>query len=267
MTVFEIERRPAAAPVTRRRARRFERDEIVAAIQEWHATYGAAPLSIDWEPSRARAHGQAWRAERFEAGTWPTIRMVRRQFQTLGEAIAAAGLEPPRPRGRKANLTGPDAVLRAVREWTRRFGEPPAQTDLDPYRARQTNQEWRIERYHEGDWPSLPTVRHHFGTLSAAIAAAGLESAPQSESPADRLARRRRNRLALVEGVAGAAPDHGPNALAAAVREVARARSDRDAQALDQALLELAGTALGWADRLRAPAAPAAEHAASVTPG
>ncbi|PTL58239.1 hypothetical protein [Paraconexibacter algicola] len=250
-TVFEVERRPTARPVGRPRARRFGRDEIIAAIQAWTAEHGAPPLTIDWEPSRARARGQVWRAERFERGTWPTIRMVRRQFRTLGEAIAAAGLEPPRPRGRKPNLTGPDAVLRAIREWTRRFGEPPTQTDLDPYRARRTRQEWRIERYYEGDWPSLPTVRHHFGTLSAAVAAAGLEPAPQSETPADRLARRRRNRLALVDGVAGAAPDHGPGALAAAVREVARARSARDAQALDQALLELAGTALGWADRVR----------------
>lgn len=253
MSVFEVERRPPPAPPTRLGKRTFDREQIVDAIRRWNDAYGAPPLGIDWEPSRARAKGQEWRAERFEAGAWPTVRMVRRQFPTLGEAIAAAGLRAPRPRGRKANLAGSDEVLRAIREWTRRFGEPPTQTDLDPYRAKHTRQEWRIERYQEGDWPSLPTVRHHFGTLSAAIAAAGLEPAPQSEAPEDRLARRRRNRLALVDHVATRRPDHGPTNLAQAIREVAEARTARDAHALELALIALAGTALGWSDRVRRP--------------
>jgi len=253
VSVFELERRASPDAPTRSGKRTFDREQIMDAIRRWCDTYGAPPLGIDWEPSRARSKGQAWRAERFEAGTWPTVRMVRRQFPTLGEAIAAAGFRAPPPRGRKANLAGSGEVLRAIREWTRRFGEPPTQTDLDPYRAKRTRQEWRIDRYHEGDWPSLPTVRHHFGTLSAAVAAAGLEPAARGEGTEGRVTRRRRNRLALVDHVATRQSDHGVIDLAQAIREVAEARSARDAHALERALLALAGTALGWSDRVRRP--------------
>lgn len=251
MSVFELERRASPEAPARSGRRTFDREQITDAIRRWNDAYGAPPLGIDWEPSRARAKGQEWRAERFAAGSWPTVRMVRRQFPTLGGAIAAAGLRAPSPRGRKANLTGGDEVLRAIREWARRFGEPPTQTDLDPYRAKRTRQEWRIDRYHEGDWPSLPTVRHHFGTLSAAVAAAGLESAARGEGTEARATRRRRNRLALVDHVATRRSDHGATNLARAIREVADARSARDADALEIALLGLAGTALGWSERVR----------------
>jgi len=240
---------PPAPAHTRRRT--FDREQIIAAIQRWNEQYGQHPLWIDWEPARARAKGQTWRAERFEASTWPTVRMGRRHFPTLGDAIAAAGLIPPTVRGRKANLTDSGQVLRALREWTRRHGEPPTQTDLDPYRAERTRQQWRIDRYQAGDWPSLQTVRHHFGTLTGAIAAAGLEAAPRGESTAERLSRRRRNRLALIEHVALTGADHGPDALASAIRAVAGARKSGDQQCLDSALLTLAGTALGWSDGMR----------------
>lgn len=251
MSVFELERRASPIAPARSGKRTFDREQVIDAIRRWSEAYGAPPRGIDWEPSRARAKGQEWRAERFEAGTWPTVRMVRRQFPTLGEAIAAAGLRAPSPRGRKANLAGSDEVLRAIREWTRRFGDPPTQTDLDPYRAKRTRQEWRIDRYHEGDWPSLPTVRHHFGTLSAAVVAAGLEPPARGEGTEARLARRRRNRLALVDHVATRRPDHGATNLAQAIRDVAVARSARDAHALEHALIALAGTALGWSERVR----------------
>lgn len=252
MSAFEVARRvraPRPAVVVRRGPRAYDREQILAAIRSWNTEYGSPPTWLDWDPGRARRKGHPLRAERFEAGGWPSTAMVRRQFPTLGAAIEAAGLAARRPPGRKANLVDGDQVLVAIREWTRRYGEPPAQTDLDPWRARRTGQPWRAERYLQGDWPSLTTVRHHHGTLTAAVHAAGLEPRPQAETVTARGLRQRRNRLALVDQLSCAAPASGPRALAQAVRAVATARTARDAQDLEGALLALAGVALGWADR------------------
>jgi hypothetical protein len=239
------------------RERVHSREELLEAIRRWTAEHGRPPTWLDWDPGTARRRGQPERAERFERGAWPTTAMVRQQFGSLGAATAAAGLRPRRVAGRKANLTGPDQVLLAIREWTRRHGDPPAQTDLDPFRARRTGQPWRAERYLAGDWPSLPTVRHHFGTLTQAIREAGLEPAGQHETPDARSARRRRNRLALVDQLAGPQAAGGSAAVARSIRAVAQARASRDADALEVALLELSGAALGWADRVGRGGRPA----------
>jgi hypothetical protein len=256
MASFELARRTAtnrAAPPlgpARRRERVHSPEALLEAIRRWSQTYGQPPTWVDWDPAAARRRGEVDRAERFERGAWPTTAMVRREFGTLGAATAAAGLRPRRAAGRKAVLTGPDQVLLAIRDWTRRYDDPPAQTDLDPYRAHRTGQPWRAERYLEGDWPSLPTVRHHFGTLVEAVRAAGLEPAGQHETPVERRLRRRRNRLALVDHLAGEAHAGGSTALARSIRAVAEARRGSDPDALEVALLELSGAALGWADRV-----------------
>src|SRR5919201_187858 len=75
---------------------RFTREEIVGAIRRWHAIHGEPPLALDWDPTRARRRDQGWRADRFDAGRWPTLAMVRRQFGTLTEAVAATGITPRR---------------------------------------------------------------------------------------------------------------------------------------------------------------------------
>ncbi len=143
------------------RAPRFSEQEIVAKVLAWTARYGAPPATTDWEPSRARAAKQEWRARRFEEGEWPSASMVRRRFGTFNAAIRAAGLEPRGcPPRQKAHLSGPDQVLAAIVEWTRRYGAPPSQTDWDSARARRTGQTWRIARYEDGDWPSFKVRRH-----------------------------------------------------------------------------------------------------------
>jgi hypothetical protein len=58
--------------------------------------------------------GQACRADRFEAGQWPTAKMVNGQFGSLTAALTAAGLPARRRSARTAaNLTGPEAILAA----------------------------------------------------------------------------------------------------------------------------------------------------------
>jgi Homing endonuclease associated repeat len=152
---------------------------ILDAIQRWNELYGQPPTLADWEPSRARRLGQDWRAHRWERGDWPSTRVVRSHFGTMSAAIRAAGL-PARssPARRRRHLASPETVLDAIKAWHARDGEPPAMTDWDPARARRDGQEWRIARFYEGDWPSIATVRHHFGTLNRAVLAAGLSPPP-----------------------------------------------------------------------------------------
>src|SRR5262245_48539877 len=220
-------------------ARRYSRLEIVEAIQRWVDEYGSPPTLQDWEPSSARRWGNGARAERFEAGEWPSARMVRRQFGSFGAAVRAAGFAPGVGRPSKPHLSASDEILRAVREWTRRYGDPPLQADWDVARARKQADHWRIERYRSGDWPSLVTTRWHFGSLSAAIRAAGLEPPVRWEPLDERVQRQLRNALALLGG-----QDEGGGAepVAQAVRDVARAR-EQGGDELQAALVRLARTA------------------------
>jgi hypothetical protein len=202
---------------------------------------------VDWDVSRARREGQLWRAERFAQGAWPTTRMVRREFGTFSQALAAAGFPRRRRAARKPRLTGPDEVLRAIRAWTRRYGDLPVQADWDPARARALNQAWRIERYRSGDWPSVATVRYHFGSLSAAIRRAGLVPREAADDAESQSGRRSANRLALAQQLHPSSTMGLNEALADGLRGIQAARAGHDDAALREALIVLAGTALAWA--------------------
>jgi hypothetical protein len=267
---FAIERRQRVEPREggRPRACRYSSGEILDAIRRWASLYGAPPTLTDWEPSRARRKGQDWRAERWEEGSWPSARMVRRQFGTLGAAVAAAGFDRPPQAGTKGRLTGPEQVLAAIREWTRRYGEPPTQADWDTARARMLGQEWRVARYRDGDWPSTQTVRQHYGSLSAAVRAAGLQPRDRTVSPGESAQRRAANRAALAERSASEHDETevGPDVLARALREVATARANYDDAGVEAALVELAACALSWAGALRGEPVPAPRGDAEVLP-
>jgi len=254
---FEIRRRPARGDEAgRRRPSTYTREEVLDAVRRWVELYGQPPTLADWDPSRARRLGHQWRAVRFEQGRWPTARMVGGQFARFGDAVVEAGFARPRGGGNKAQLLDADAeILRAIRAWAMRYGEPPVQADWDPARARQLGQTWRVARYEEGDWPSLASVRRHFGSLSAAVGQVDLEPGQANQSAVARLARRARNRRVLAQTAATEQRAHGPDQVAAPLRAVARARATGDDQALAEALVKLAGAALGWADALNGPRA------------
>jgi hypothetical protein len=241
-----------AAPVARRRPGRrprYSREQVLDAIREWTRLHGSPPAVADWEPSRARRLGEHWRAERFSAGEWPSARMVGLYFPRFGDAIAAAGLDPPLRRGTRARTNGPEEIVRAIREWTRRYGEPPTQADWDPYRARQLRQMWRIARYREGEWPSLAAVRRHHGSLSAAVAAAGVADRGGDER-IFRAGGARERPLRPADGNGNGAL--GPHALAESLTRIAAARRTRDPDALERGLIDLAAAALRWADQVGA---------------
>ena len=96
--------------------------------------------------------------------------MVRSHVKQLNATVEEAVLRPRRRPGRvAAKLVGPEAILDALVEWTRRYGDVPTMADWDPHRAGSLGQEWRIARYHEGDWPSALTVANHFGSFTNAV--------------------------------------------------------------------------------------------------
>jgi hypothetical protein len=251
--MFAVERRSAQLELaassrgSSTRSPRFSQEAIIARIQEWARVHGEPPTIRDWDPSRARRSGQPWRAERFEMGDWPSVGMVKRQFGTFNAAVQSAGLTPREgPRRVKRHLTGPEQVLAAIVEWTKRYGEPPTQPDWDPVRARHLGQRWRIVRYSEGDWPSLNTVVYHFGSLGEAVSAAGFQPRRGGDHGPTVVARRVQNLRSAAEIVAGGAPAGAP-ALARQVGAVAAARRAGDHERLRMALLDLASVAVRWA--------------------
>jgi hypothetical protein len=244
---------PSSKPRRRRATRpaRHTPTSIVGKIREWATTYGAPPTMRDWEPSRARRTNQAWRAERYEAGDWPSAKAVQLAFGTFNAAIAATGFEPNAGTGPpKRPLTGPDQVVAEIVEWTRRYGDPPSQADWDTARARRLGQPWRIERYRSEDWPSLNTVVRHFGSLGNAVRAAGLEARQPGEHGAPTRSLRSHNLFAIA---AERAADHPPvdaRVLGRRITVVAHARRQPGEPHLRAALIDLAAAALRWADDL-----------------
>ena len=95
----------AGATLRSPRGRRsgWDRDEVIAAIQEWVATYGEPPRAADWNPSSAKWTAQLWRIERYRAGRadgtpWPALNSAKRPFGgSLTAAVLAAGFRPARP--------------------------------------------------------------------------------------------------------------------------------------------------------------------------
>jgi hypothetical protein len=173
---------------------------------------------------------------------------VRWHFGTFNDAVRQAGLKPRRAPGRlRPNLTGPDAIIEAIVEWTRRYGDVPAMADWDPVRARRLGQTWRIARYQDGDWPSARSVANHFGSFASAVSAAGLVPRPRSSTAQARAEARGHNRTAVA--LAGCGAGRGDAAtLAKAVRSVAASRLAGDPVALHAALIDVAAAALAYAD-------------------
>src|SRR3954454_282023 len=79
-----------------------------------------------------------------------------------------------------------ELIIAKIIEWDDRYGEPPCSADWNPSLARWRAQEWRAERYREGEWPSTNAAKRPFGgSFVAAVRAAGLE--PHKPGPRRRL--------------------------------------------------------------------------------
>ena len=86
--------------------------------------------------------------------------------------------------GRRVRRWTRETIIEKIREWEARYGEPPCSADWNPSLARWRAQEWRIERYREGIWPSTNAVKRPFGgSFDAAVRAAGFVPAPSRAAP------------------------------------------------------------------------------------
>src|SRR5688500_1659628 len=78
-----------------------------------------------------------------------------------------------------------EKIIAKIGLWAETFGEPPCSADWNPSLARWRGQEWRIERYQGGGWPSTNAVKRHFGgSFDAAVVAAGFAPARPGPKPA-----------------------------------------------------------------------------------
>jgi hypothetical protein len=78
--------------------------------------------------------------------------------------------------GRRVTRWTRETIIEKILEWNVSYGEPPCSADWNPSLARWRAQEWRIERYQQGIWPSTNAAKRPFGgSFDAAVRAAGLE--------------------------------------------------------------------------------------------
>jgi DNA invertase Pin-like site-specific DNA recombinase len=123
----------------------WDDSEIIGALQAWADVHGRSPTWSDWARS---------------AANHPASRTLRDHFGTWNSALEQAGLQlQPTPQPQRHTWDDLD-MIEALTSWTGRHGRPP------------TSIEWlRAEPEH----PSTTTVRAHFGSWDAALAASGLE--------------------------------------------------------------------------------------------
>jgi hypothetical protein len=151
--------------------------------------------------------------------------------------------------GRRVARWSREEIIEKIRAWNDRHGEPPCSADWNPSLARWRGQEWRIDRYRDGAWPSTNAAKRPFGgSFDAAVRAAGLE--PHRPGP-----RRRAPGVARpaepVE-VVGVNEVNEDARLAAAERRAARAEAQADeARRRARRAAEQAGRARKARDRVR----------------
>jgi len=88
-----------------------------------------------------------------------------------------------------------EMIIERVQQWNRTHGQPPTATDWNPSMLVGTGLAAKAESFYSGCWPQMGTVSNHFGSWSAAIAAAGfpprLATDPRAEARRSNAAARR----------------------------------------------------------------------------
>jgi DNA invertase Pin-like site-specific DNA recombinase len=116
--------------------------EILGAMQAWSDTHGRSPTWADWK-----------KADSFHPSTMTVIH----HYGKWRRALRRAGLKPVEPGPRRSRQWKNDEIIAAIRAWADEHGRPP------------TWDEWcRAAPEH----PTTQTVRKHFGSWQAALAAA-----------------------------------------------------------------------------------------------
>lgn len=130
---------------------RWSREEVLGAVRKWVRLEGRPPTSLDWRPVRLGGT-ERWEAE---FPQWPPGSVGRIMFGGWNQLLEAAEVGVNRP------IWKSEEILVALRAYAKEFNKPPAKQEL----------EWPPTGY-----PSSRTVRRHFGSFTAGLRAAGLES-------------------------------------------------------------------------------------------
>jgi len=130
---------------------RWSKEEVLAAVRKWVKLEGRAPTQIDWRPTRFGGT-ERWEDE---FPDWPPSSVSRILFGSWNQMLEAADVGVNHPSWK------PEQILAALRAYAEEFNKSPAKNDL----------EWPPFGY-----PSARTVRRHFGSFTAGLRAAGLES-------------------------------------------------------------------------------------------
>lgn len=105
-----------------------------------------------------------------------------------------------------------EEIVAAIKAWNEAHGRPPTSTDWNPAARRKfaknlvakARQHLGLARmFEEGPWPSVQTVRVHFGSMNAALVAAGFEPRAPGRQPVrePEPITREANEIARTEGV------------------------------------------------------------------
>ena len=150
--------------------------------------------------------------------------------------------------GRRVRRWTREGIITKILEWEARHGEPPCSADWNPSLARWRAQEWRAERYRDGEWPSTNAAKRPFGgSFDAAIRAAGLE--PRRPGP-KRAAGEARPRVPMRH-------DRAPVEARAAVLESAPLSGD--VEGLDAVIADAEARVRASEDQVEAAVRDAAE--------
>jgi hypothetical protein len=128
--------------------RRPSRTVVVRALRRWARETGAPPRRHDW-----LSPGGKWERE---YPRWPAAGDVDAHFDSWPQALADAGLRPHRRTWTR------QAIIAALQAWAREHGRAPHET------------KWRCG---DAKHPPAGTVKHVFGSWSAALRAADLRAA------------------------------------------------------------------------------------------
>jgi hypothetical protein len=133
-----------------RRGDRWDRVEIIGALQAWADRRGCSPRQVEWQA----------------ASPWhPGSAAVCNAFGGWNAALRRAGLKPV-PRSPRQPWTDGE-IISALRRWARRHGRSPIHID------------WlRGAPEH----PNAQTTCRHFGSWKRALAAAALDPTPRPPS-------------------------------------------------------------------------------------
>jgi hypothetical protein len=175
-------RRPAGERVDRVAVERHTRGERVAQIKrlerrglstrEIAAQLGLAPSTVNIYRADPDGDRQRQRRERY-----------RGACTDCGRPTSGSGgpkRAPERCRscaGERRRSWSQQRVLEAIRDWVALTGSPPTLADWSPAHARPGHDGAARYRQAPGRWPSASTVASRFGSLRAAIDAAGLRHA------------------------------------------------------------------------------------------